>query len=103
MSEQTEQQNIGELTPPSKQQSEKVLTATEKIFLHKNRSSAFAPPSTSCTIPMLDGAKNWDHWYNSILGMCEMADIDGVLTGHDTIPVQMDKETDKAFSERTVY
>ena len=35
--------------------------------------------------------------------MCEMADIDGVLIGHDTIPVQMNKETDKAFSERTVY
>ena len=35
--------------------------------------------------------------------MCEMADIDGVLIEHDTIPVQMNKETDKAFSERIVY
>ena len=32
-----------------------------------------------------------------------MTDIDDVLTEHDTISVQMDKETDKAFSERTVY
>ena len=35
--------------------------------------------------------------------MCEMTDIDGVLIGHDTISVQMNKETDKAFSERIVY
>ena len=35
--------------------------------------------------------------------MCEMTNIDDVLIGHDTISVQMDKETDKAFSERIVY
>ena len=35
--------------------------------------------------------------------MCEMTNIDDVLIEHDTIPVQMNKEIDKAFSERTVY
>ena len=35
--------------------------------------------------------------------MCEMTDIDNVLIEHDTISIQMDKETDKAFSERIVY
>ena len=52
---------------------------------------------------MLDEVKNWNHWYNSILDMCEMTDIDDVLIGYDTIPIQMNKKTDKAFSERIVY
>ena len=52
---------------------------------------------------MLNKIKNWDHWYNSILDICEITDIDDVLIGHDTISVQMNKETDKAFSERIVY
>ena len=35
--------------------------------------------------------------------MCEMTNIDGVLIEHDTISIQMNKKTDKAFSERIVY
>ena len=35
--------------------------------------------------------------------MCEITNIDDILIEHDTISVQMNKKTDKAFSERTVY
>ena len=52
---------------------------------------------------MLNKVKNWDHWYNFILDMYKITDIDDVLIEHDTISVQMNKKTDKAFSERIVY
>ena len=52
---------------------------------------------------MLDGAKNWDHWYNSLLGICEMTDIDGILTGEDEIPIQGEKETLAAYNNRYIY
>ena len=52
---------------------------------------------------MLDGARNWDQCYNSVLGMCEMADIDGTLTGSDTVPSQGEKETSTVFTNRCIY
>ncbi len=93
---EAEQQDDGEL--PVEQ-----LTEAEKAFLQKSRSSAFSPPSTSFPIPALDGAKNWDHWYNSILAMCEMNDIDGIFTGHDLMPVRFDGEKGKPLNDRTIY
>ncbi len=93
---EAEQQDGGELTAEQ-------LTEAEKSFLQKNRSSAFTPPSNSFSIPALDGAKNWDHWYNSILAMCEMNDIDGIFTGHDPMPVRLEGEKDKALNDRIVY
>ena len=35
--------------------------------------------------------------------MCEMADIDGILTGDDPIPSQQDKETGPQFISRCIY
>ena len=35
--------------------------------------------------------------------MYEITNIDDVLIEHDTISIQMNKETDKVFSERIVY
>lgn len=80
------------ITPPSDVSLER-LTEEQRQAITKNRSNAFTPSATSINIPMLDGARNWDHWYNSLLGMCEIADIDGILTGDDPIPVAAEKET----------
>lgn len=44
-------------------------------------SRQFNPPASNITVPVLDEAKNRDQWYNTILGMCEMADIDSILKG----------------------
>ena len=85
-------------TPPPEQ-----LTEEQRQAITKNRSYAFTPSATSLNIPMLEGAKNWDHWYNSLLGMCEMADIDGILTGDDPIPSQAEKETAPQFTNRCIY
>ena len=44
----------------------------------------FNPPASNITVPVVNGARNWDQWYNTILGMCEMADIDSILKGELT-------------------
>ena len=89
------------ITPPP--EAPERLTEEQRQAITKNRSNAFTPSPTSITIPMLDGAKNWDQWYNSLLGMCEMADIDGILTGDDPIPIAADKETATQFTNRCIY
>ena len=81
-------------TPPTDSHPEK-LTDQQRLSLPKG---AFTAPASTVHIPMLDGAKNWDHWYNSLLGMCEMTDIDGILTGEDEIPIQGEKETLAAYN-----
>ena len=43
-------------TPPPEQ-----LTEDQRQVITKNRSHVFSPSATSINIPMLDGAKNWDH------------------------------------------
>ena len=35
--------------------------------------------------------------------MCEITNIDDVLIEYDIISIQMNKKTDKIFSERIVY
>ena len=35
--------------------------------------------------------------------MCEMADIDGILTDNDPILIAFDKESDTSFNNRSVY
>ena len=35
--------------------------------------------------------------------MCEMADIDGILTGEDPMPQRIGNETEKAFDEKCIY
>ena len=85
-------------TPPPEQ-----LTEEQRQAITKNRSHAFQAAATNINIPMLDGAKNWDQWYSSLLGMCEMADIDGILTGDDPVPSQGEKETAAAFTNRCIY
>ena len=79
------------------------LTEDQRQAITKNRSHAFQASAINIHIPMLDGAKNWDQWYNSILGMCEIADIDGILTGDDPIPVQAEMETAIQFTNRCIY
>ena len=79
------------------------LTEEQRQAITKNRSNAFTPSATSINIPMLDGAKNWDHWYNCLLGMCEIADIDGILTGEDPVPVAAEKETATQYTNRCIY
>lgn len=79
------------------------LTKDQRQAITKNRSHAFQAPAPNIRIPMLDGAKNWDQWYNSLLGMCEMANIDGILTGDDPIPVQAETETAVEFTNRCIY
>ena len=91
----------GDLTPPP--DAPERLTDEQRQAVKKDRSNAFQPPASSINIPMLDGAKNWDLWYNSLLGMCEMADIDGILTGDDLIPTQGEKETATTFTNRSIY
>ncbi|KAL9132711.1 MAG: hypothetical protein Q9175_006117 [Cornicularia normoerica] len=91
-------EEVGSTTPPLEQ-----LTDQQRLAVQKNPSSAFSPPAISIVIPVLQGAQNWDRWYNSILGMCEMADIDGILTGESFIPITDEKEANKAFQDRNVY
>lgn len=96
--------NLEGLTPLPQNIRTENLTDHEKLVFQKNRSCAFTPPANGIKIPMLEGAKNCDHWYNTILGICEMAHIDGIFTGHDLIPVDaFEKETEKNFNERSVY
>ena len=95
-------ENAGIITPPGDIIPER-LTDEQRQAIKKDRSNAFQPPASSINIPMLDGTKNWDLWYNSLLGMCEMADIDGILTGEDPIPIQFDKESASAFTNRCIY
>ena len=52
---------------------------------------------------MLDGAKNWNQWYNYILAMCKMSDIDGIYHWRYPMPVQTTRETEDAFDERAIY
>ena len=68
------------------------LTVTERQLLLKNRGWAFNLPPTSVTIPILERLKTWDDWWNSLLGMTEMAYVDGILLGKDTLPVPGEKE-----------
>lgn len=91
-------EEVGSTTPPLEQ-----LTDQQRLAVQKNPSSAFRPPANSIVIPVLHGAKNWDRWYNSILGMCEMADIDGILTGETFIPIVDEKESITAFEDRILY
>ena len=93
--------SISTPTPPP--EAPERLTDDQRQAVTKNRQHAFTPSTTSITIPMLDGAKNWDHWYNSLLGMCEMTDIDGILTGDDPVPVAAEKESASAFTNRSIY
>ena len=93
-------ENEGVATPPPEN-----LTEEQRQAVIKNRSHAFQPPASSIKVPTLDGAKNWDLWYNSLLGMCEMADIDAILTGEDSVPVldPATKETATQFTNRSIY
>ncbi len=79
------------------------LTDDERIAVQENRNIAFHPSANNISIPMLDGAKNWDHWYNTLLGMCEMADIDRILTGGDALPTRKDGESAAKFNKRSIY
>ena len=85
-------------TPPPEQ-----LTEDQRQAITKSRTHAFLAPATNITIPKLDGANNWDQWYNSLLGMSEITNIDGILTGNDPLPVQGDKEKDLDFNNRSIY
>ena len=89
----------GLATPPTDSHPEK-LTDQQRLTLQKG---VFVAPASTVHIPMLNGVKNWDHWYNSLLGMCEMADIDGILTGEDEIPIQGEKESITAYNNRCIY
>lgn len=46
----------------------------ERLAVLDNCFNAFNPQVTNTKIRMLEEAKNWDHWFNVILGMCEMSD-----------------------------
>ena len=48
----------------------------------------------------LHGSKNWDTWYNAIVSMCEMADVDGVLNCEVPKPTQKVKEVAPTFQKR---
>lgn len=85
-------------TPPSEQ-----LTEEERQDIIKTRSNAFHNAATNVNIPTLKGSKDWDQWYNSLLGMCEIADIDAILTGNDPIPTRDEKEAVTTFSNRSIY
>ena len=82
---------------------EEKLTEEQRQHLTKYRQHAFSPPATTINIPKLDGASNWDQWYNAMLGMCEMADIDGILTGESSVPVAKQGEKPTEFTNRCIY
>ena len=79
------------------------LTDSERLAVQRDRSIAFKPPANNISIPMLTGAKNWDHWYNIVLGICEICDTDGIITGEDSLPIRADNETEKEFNNRSIY
>lgn len=59
-------ENAGIVTLPVEPIPER-LTDEQRQAIQKDRSNAFQPPASSINIPMLDGTKNWDLWYNSML------------------------------------
>lgn len=48
-------------------------------------------PSSTFTIPTLKGASNWDCWYQTLYGGCQIAGIHHVLTGKLT-PSEYDED-----------
>ena len=54
----------------------------------------FAMPSSTVNIPTLKGASNWDRWYQTVYGCCQIAGIHSILAGTLTQP-QGDEEYDE--------
>ena len=54
--------------------------------------SRFDMPSSIFTIPTLKGASNWDCWYQTLYGGCQIGGIHHVLTGKMT-PSKNDEDT----------
>ena len=51
----------------------------------------FTAPSSSVTRPTLKGAANWDRWYQTMLGRCQVSEISTILEGYQTEPEDDDE------------
>lgn len=100
MGDNTQESGNTEMAPsvPNEQ-----LDDQQKLAVMKNRTNVFTASAGHPSISKLDGNKNWELWYGTILGMCEMSGIDGILTGDDLLPTPREKESDTAFNNRSVY
>lgn len=67
-------------------------TKTESSSERKKPKFTFTMPAATVNIPTLEGASNWDRWYQIVYGLCQTASIHPILTGQMTRPEQEDSD-----------
>lgn len=73
-------------------------TKTESPSERKRPKFTFTMPAATVNIPTLEGASNWDRWYQTVYGLCQTASIHPILTGQMTRPEEDPDQWDTANS-----